>query len=186
MGIQLVDMRDVGVREPFIALYETAFPREEQKPFGLMEELARRGKMEMLAVLDEERFVGLAVTLLGEEIVILDYLAIVPACRDRGYGGKVLGLLSGRYSGRRLILEIEVLDPQAENALERVKRKAFYMQNDMKETGVYAHVYHTDFELLSMDGRLSFEEYVQAMEETMGVDCVAKLQPRQIFRDPGR
>ncbi len=186
MGIQLVDMREAKVREPFIALYETAFPSEERKPFGFMEGLVRRGKMEMLAVMDEGRFVGLAVTLLGEEAVLLDYLAIAPACRDCGYGGAVLGLLKGRYGGRRLILEIEVEDPQAENARERVRRKAFYMRNHMKETGVYAHVYHTDFELLSVDGRSDFEEYVQVMEQTMGADFIERLKPRQIFQDPGR
>lgn len=82
-----------------------------------------------------------------------------------------------------MILEIEVEDPKAENAQERVKRKEFYMQNKIKETGIYAHVYQTDFELLAADGRLSFKEYVQAMEDTMGAELVAKLAPREIFRD---
>lgn len=92
-------------------------------------------------------------------------------------------MLIGRYRGRRLILEIEAEDPGAENALYRVKRKAFYKRNGMKETGVYAHVYHTDFELLSVDGELSFGEYVQVMEETMGAGYVARLCPRQIGRE---
>ena len=181
--MQLEDIKDIGGKEKFIALYETAFPSEERKPFGFMEELARRGKMEMLAVLEEGEFVGLAASLLAEKTVLLDYFAILSSFRDRGYGGRALEMLIGRYRGRRLILEIEVEDPGAENALYRVKRKAFYKRNGMKETGVYAHVYHTDFELLSADGELSFGEYVQVMEETMGAGHVARLCPRQISRE---
>lgn len=182
--MRLEDIRDIEDKEAFIALYETAFPSDERKPFAFMEGLVRQGKMEMLAVMDEERPVGLAITLLTKEIVILDYFAVFPAVRGHGHGGKALGLLIKRYTGRRLILEIEMEDPQAENALYRVKRRAFYIRNGIKATGIYAHVYHTDFELLSVDGKLSFREYVQAMEEAMGVGYVAKLQPRQIFRDP--
>lgn len=182
--MRLEDIGAIEDREAFIALYGTAFPREERKPFAFMEELARQGKMEMLAVMDGERFVGLAITLLAKEIVILDYFAIAPAVRGRGYGGQALGLLIKRYGGRRLILEIEMEDPRAENALYRVKRKEFYIRNGIKETGIYAHVYHTDLELLSADGRLSFGEYVRAMEVAMGAEHVAKLRPRQIFKDP--
>ncbi len=174
---------DIKDKRAFITLYEEAFPSEERKPFGLMEELVRQGKMEMLVVLDGEEFVGLAAVLLAKEIVILDYFAISPSIRNRGYGGRALDLLLERYKERRLILEIEVEDPKAENAQERVKRKEFYMQNKIKETGIYAHVYQTDFELLAADGRLSFKEYVQAMEDTMGAELVAKLAPREIFRD---
>lgn len=174
---------DIKDKRAFITLYEEAFPSEERKPFGLMEELVRQGKMEMLVVLDGEEFVGLAAVLLAKEIVILDYFAISPSIRNRGYGGRALDLLLERYKERRLILEIEVEDPKAENAQERVKRKEFYMQNKIKETGIYAHVYQTDFELLAADGRLSFKEYVQAMEDTMGAELVAKLVPREIFRD---
>lgn len=182
--MELEDIGNIEDREAFIALYETAFPSEERKPFAFMERLARRGTMEMLAVMDGEQPVGLAIILLASEIVILDYFAISPAVRDRGYGGQALGLLIKRYGGHRLILEIEVEDPHAENALERAKRKTFYIRNGMKETGIYVHVYHTDFELLSTDGKLSFREYVRAMEEAMGAGYIVKLRPRQIFKDP--
>lgn len=59
----------------------------------------------------------------------------------------------------------------------------------MKETGVYVHVYHTDLELLSAEGELSFGEYVQVLEETMGAAFVARSCPRQIkkaFVDEGK
>lgn len=179
--MRLEDLDTMEDKEPFLALYETAFPSQERKPFGVMEELSARGKMEMLAIMDEERFVGLAIVLLAGESVILDYFAIAASMRNCGYGGKALGMLVSRYSSQRMILEIEMEDPQAENAQERVKRKAFYMRNGIKETGVYAHVYHTDFELLSADGKLTYEEYVQAMKASMGAAWVEKLSPRQIF-----
>lgn len=181
--MRLEDLGNMENKDLFLTLYETAFPIQERKPFGFMEMLAAQGKMEMLAIMDEERFVGLAIVLLAGEAVILDYFAIDPSMRNCGHGGKALGMLVNRYRDQRMILEIEVEDPQAENALERVKRKAFYMRNGIKETGVYAHVYHTDFELLSADGNLTYEEYVQAMKASMGAAWVEKLSPRRIFMD---
>lgn len=168
-------------KREFVELYETAFPSQERKPFDFMEELARAGKMEMLTIRDGERFMGLAAVLLAGKIVLLDYFAISPPIRNCGYGSQALELLLRRYGDRRMILEIEAEDPQADNALERQKRKAFYLCNHVKETGIYAHVYGTDFELLSSDGKLSYEEYVQAMVDSMGAACVEKLCPRQIL-----
>lgn len=169
-------------KREFVKLYETAFPSQERKPFGFMEELVRAGKMDMLAILDGVRFVGLAIVLLAGKAALLDYFAISSSLRNCGYGGQALELLLRRYGDRRMILEIEAQDPQADNALERQKRKAFYLRNHVKETGIYAHVYGTDFELLSSDGKLSYGEYVQALEDSMGAACVEKLCPRQILK----
>lgn len=181
--MRLEDLGNLEDKRQFVKLYETAFPVDERKPFGFMEELVRAGKMDMLAVMNEERFVGLAILLLTEKAVLLDYFAVCPAVRNLGYGGKALGMLLQRYGKKRMILEIEAEDPQAENALCRVKRKEFYLRNGIRKTGVYAHVYHTDFELLSSDGELSYQEYVRVMEDSMGAACVEKLCPRQIFKD---
>ncbi len=181
-----MQLEDIGNRKDkgeFVKLYETAFPSQERKPLDFMEELVRAGKMDMLAILDGERFVGLAIVLLAGEAALLDYFAISPSLRNCGYGGRALEMLLRRYGKGRMILEIEVEDPQAENAVERQKRKDFYLRNYVKETGIYAHVYGTDFELLSSDGKLSYEEYVRAMEDSMGAACVKKLRPRQIFKD---
>ena len=69
-------------------------------------------------------------------------------------------------------------DASADNAKERERRKSFYLRNGLKETGVFANVYGTDFELLTPDGELSYEEYTDILYDILGEEGVAALNPR--------
>ena len=71
-------------------LYDKAFPEQEKKPLQVMENLVADGKMEMLAMVDEDEFVGLAINLIDAEQdrALLDYYAIVPEKRNYGYGSR--------------------------------------------------------------------------------------------------
>lgn len=158
-------------------LYEEAFPEEEKKPFERMEELAYQGKMELLALCKEEELLGLVFYLITEKTALLDYFAILPEKRSMGYGGKAVAAVLERFSDRKLIFEIEKQDPLAENAGDRKRRKAFYLRNGLKETGLFANVYHTDFELLTPDGELDFDTYVTALRESMGEETVQIIHP---------
>ena len=48
----------------------------------------------------------------------------------------------------------------------------------MKETGVFVNVYKTDFELLTPDGELNFEEYTEILYGILGEEGVRILEPR--------
>lgn len=167
-------------RQQAFALYEAAFPEEEKKPRELMERLAGEGKMELLAVTEEERFVGLAFNMLDEELALLDYFAIAPDLRSGGFGGRAIRCLLEKFAGKKYIFEIEKQDPRAENAEERKRRKKFYLRNGLKETGLFVNVYATDFELLTLDGSLTFEEYVMVLRDILGEEGLKKLNPRVI------
>ena len=71
-------------------------------------------------------------------------------------------------------------DEKAENAEERKRRKAFYLRNGLKETGLFVNVYDTDFELLTPDGELTFWEYVDFLREVMYEEYVEILRPTLI------
>ena len=111
-----------------------------------MEQLAADGKMEMLALVDEDEFAGLAINLIDEEQnrALLDYYAIAPEKRNGGYGSKGLEVLLERFKNYKYIFEIETQNEKAENAEERKRRKAFYLRNGLKETGLFVNVYDTD------------------------------------------
>ena len=72
-----------------------------------------------------------------------------------------------RFKNYKYIFEIETQNEKAENAEERKRRKAFYLRNGLKETGLFVNVYDTDFELLTPDGELTFWEYVDFLREVM-------------------
>ena len=93
---------------------------------------------------------------------------------------ETLGALLAHFENKKYIFEIETQDEQADNAEERRRRKAFYLRNGLKETGLSANVYHTDFEILTPDGKLSFQEYVDFLREVLDEEYVQMLRPTLI------
>lgn len=166
--------------QAFEQLYEEAFPPAEKKPMEFMKQLEKEGSMELLVISKEEQFLGLVILMHGAKASILDYFAIADSLRGGGYGGQVIRTLLERFREKKLILEIERQDPKAENAPERKRRKAFYLRNGVLETGIYANVYDTDFELLTSDGQLTFEEYRETLLEILGDYGDFKKKLRQI------
>lgn len=115
--------------------------------------------MEVLSLTDNDDFVGLAITIMHEELVLLDYFAIDSMKRGSGYGGAALALLLERYQGKKFLLEIERPEESAINNEERVRRKKFYLNNGFSETGIDIKLFGVTMELLSYNCSLTFEEY---------------------------
>ena len=181
----MIELKDIFVEgkayeQQVFDLYEEAFPVVEKKPQQMLRKLVDSGRMEILAVTEGEEFIGLVMNLMYERAAILDYFAITPSKRGGGYGGQVIRRLLNQFEGKKYIFEIEMQDPAAENALERSRRKQFYLRNGLRETGVLANVYDTDFELLTPDGELTYEEYVRVLYDLLGADVVAHIKPRKL------
>ena len=102
--MKLMNIADEGAQYKWqlYDLYDKAFPEQEKKPLQVMEQLAADGKMEMLALVDEDEFAGLAINLIDEEQnrALLDYYAIAPEKRNGGYGSKGLEVLLERLKHR--------------------------------------------------------------------------------------
>lgn len=168
------------IQEKFERLYMEAFPEVERKPFDYVQALCAQGVMDMLAFVEGEAFIGLAINMRGKTAALLDYFAIDEGKRGGGYGAKALEMLLKHFEGQTYIFEIETLDDAAPNAEERKRRKAFYLRNGLKETGLFVNTYYTDFELLTPDGQLTFDEYKKVMLEVMGEAVVQTLNPHVI------
>lgn len=140
-------------------LYIEAFPACERKPFTIIKYKHYKKASDVWMLEENGEFVGLAITMNGSDMVLLDYFAIDHDKRGMGYGGKALKLLQEKYVGYRFFLEIERTDVEADNLAERKKRKAFYLQNDMSEINVYVTLFGVDMELLGYHCDVSFEEY---------------------------
>ena len=129
---------------------------------------------------ENARFIGLAVNMMDGDTALLDYFAIAPEHRNGGYGSRSLALLLERFRGKKYIFEIEMQDPSAENAADRKRRKAFYLRNGLKETGLFAKVYGTDFEMLTPDGSLTFQQYTEFLQTILGGLGIKLLKPTLI------
>lgn len=162
----------------FVRLYEEAFPADEKKPLSRLLALQAEEKAELLALTENGAFAGLAAALTGRDAAVLDYFAVRADRRGGGLGTRALGKIGARYAGRPLILEIEALDPAAGNAVQRERRRNFYLRNGLKSTGLFVRVYDTDMELLSYRP-VTFEQYAAVLAETVGTGRPGWI-PRQI------
>lgn len=149
-------------------LYKEAFPASEKRPFWMIRRKYHRGEADVLAIENDGEFAGLAITMNGEDMVLLDYFAIRKDRRNGGIGAMALKALQDRYDGRRLFLEIENADNPGEGQEERVRRKRFYLANGMKELGVNVSLFGVDMELLGYECRVDFLEYRELYHSVYG------------------
>ncbi len=97
--------------------------------------IALRPSVYFEGVYDQEQFVGLTFVIEGESAVYLAYLAISSIEQGHGYGSKVLNDLKKRFDGKQIILDIEPVDPAADNYKQRTRRLKFYQRNGFNLTG---------------------------------------------------
>ena len=149
-------------------LYKTAFPKNERKPLWLVQMKQRRGEADVWIIEKDGEFCGLAITINEFDMVLLDYFAISEEKRNSGLGSEILRELQQMYAGKRFFLEIECQDENADNAEERVRRKAFYLRNGMSEIGVNVNLFTVDMELLGYHCSVTYEEYQKLYQTSYG------------------
>lgn len=150
---------DGQLLEKIEGLYSRSFPEEEKKPYDIMVKNSRQGKGEMLAIMEDGRFLGHALTAFCEDLVLLDYFAVEDDLRGQGVGGRALSLLKERYADRRFFLEVESTQVACDNMEQRIRRKRFYHDNGMKDGGLTVNVRGVVMEVLVADRGLTFDEY---------------------------
>ncbi len=160
------------------ALYQTAFPACERKPFSLILEKQAAGQVDLFYLEQDALFSGLAITMKHQDLVLLDYFAITAVQRQKGLGCRALNTLFEHYQGNRFFLEIESTQEEADNKAQRRLRKQFYLKNKMTELGLYANVFGTEMELLSYQSLLTYEEYISVYQAVYGPEkaaCIKRL-----------
>lgn len=140
------------------ALYYRAFPKNERRSFPELVE-NRFGGTEIFCFYDGENFVGMACMLNTPMISHIIYLAVDESLRGNGYGSKALELLQQSKPGKKIMVDIEVPDEQAENAEQRRMRKKFYLRAGYEETPVKYEWRKENYEILSFGGQISEAEY---------------------------
>ncbi len=156
-------------------LYNDAFPANEKKPFWMIRWKYRQSAADVWVLEQEGEFAGLAITMNGPDLVLLDYFAVSAEKRGGGIGGEALKVLQEMYSGRRFFLEIESVEEPVvdsagkdESCMERERRKRFYLANGMQELGVNVTLFGVDMELLGYNCKVDFDEYRGLYLDTYG------------------
>ena len=161
---------------PFRALYEEAFPEGERKAFDYLLRKQAEGIYDLWVAEDAAHtFVGLLTAVTYRDFVLLDYLAVCPACRGRGVGHALLKAARELYANCHSFLEIEVPCDHAPNATQRLRRLAFYLDAGLVRTGVTAHLYGDRMELLAYPEDapyITFDLYQEMLTATFPPDMI--------------
>lgn len=142
-----------------LLLYRNAFPLSERKPFSRITSMAKAGRADLWTIRMDGRFAGLAATVNGPDIVLLDYFAVKRSLRGRGVGSSALLQLERAYADRGFFVEIESTLEEADNREQREKRKEFYVNCGMVPMNTEADVFGIRMELLGIRCRLDLAGY---------------------------
>lgn len=180
--MQLLNATSPEQLEKIHTLYEDAFPASEKKPFQFILQKRETGNFEILEIVDESGvFCGLAIMMLYENLVLLDYFAIAPECRGNGVGSAALKLLQERYAGRKFMLEIEstVGGEQTLPDVEkhaRLRRKSFYLRNGMRPMDFGVDLFGVEMEILVCGESVTYEEYYSVLKSTVPPNLIHRVR----------
>lgn len=156
------------------------FAADELKPLSMMYDMLDRGIYKGFGFYEQEKLIGYAFLVIGGgNCVLLDYLAICPEFRNRGYGSLVLTALAEELAKEKrisggLILESE--KPEAgktgEDRALRLRRIGFYERNGFRRTtlicelfGVAYTIMYRPSEPIPLEEREVYQELRRIYEE---------------------
>ena len=137
-------------------IYKEAFPPQERFGLDIIMRLADEEKLNVFALTESGRTVGMLVTCVDEQTAYVCYFAVDKAMRGKGLGGQALEQVCALYPGRQTVLEIESLDSSAEHFAQRKRRESFYLRHGFVHTNRYIRYEGVTYELL-FAGRESFD-----------------------------
>lgn len=163
----LLDVKAVEINGSFWneinKLAKEAFPPEEYLAPTKLVEMASKDEVSFLALSHNGSFVGFTVIKLYGSLAYLFFLAIAPARRSQGYGAAAIATLKSLYPDRKHVVDFEMIDENAPNLQQRIKRKAFYLKNGYRETGLFLPYLGVDYEVTCMEEELDAEEFKEML-----------------------
>ncbi len=151
--------RDFADLEKLEVLAKEAFPPAEYLSPTKILDMQDKGEFELYGLYDGEDFVGFITTEVYDNMVYLYFLAIDSQARCKGYGSKALRLLGELYPGYQQVIDLELVDENAENNAQRIRRRGFYLRNGYKATGKAVRYFGMEFELLCNDECFDFRKF---------------------------
>ena len=146
-------------------LAKEAFPPEEYLAPDQLVEMSKADNFDFFALTDGDTFIGFMVVQTHKNLAYLFFLAIGPSCRAKGYGSRAIETLRALYPDKTQVVDFEMLDSEAPNNEQRMKRRQFYLRNGYKETGLFLSYLGVDYEVFYMGDVFEPQEYKELMKE---------------------
>lgn len=163
-----------------IDLYKEAFSGAQHIPGWFLRYKLKKGKAGFNILYEDDTWIGLIYAVEYKDIVFVQFLAISEPVRSGGYGSKALNSMRDINSGKRIVLNIEEIDEQAENYQQRIKRKAFYEKNGFSPSGYIVEEPAERLEMLILGGSISKEEIEAMYKDLFGYILGFFIRPKVI------
>lgn len=160
MNLELIRLNlDCKDRKYFEQINNEAFPLSERMSMNEIFSFASNTATDVLGIYDFDIPVGFAVLLKNEQCGYVYFIAIDKNKRSKGYGRAAMNKILEVYSQLQIVLDFEEIDENAENYIQRIRRKNFYLRNGFHETGNYTLLSEDRFEVVCSSGKLRKEAF---------------------------
>ncbi|WP_283170665.1 GNAT family N-acetyltransferase [Curtanaerobium respiraculi] len=133
-------------------LMGSAFPEDERMPVDQLVGTARSNPAEFKAFYDDGEFCGFALWMWRGSVTYLLYLAVSPAMRSKGIGGKIVDHLKADRPGDKILLEMQSMSVECDNRPQREARLRFYERHGFHQTGVRTRDAGVVYDVLCSNG----------------------------------
>ncbi len=130
-------------------------------PWWILAFLSYRRDMGIYGFYEGDTLCGFTSMAVTEKVLFVLFFAVPEEKRGQGYGSAILSLLKRTYPGREIVLNVELLDPTADNYAQRLQRMRFYSKNGFYDTGYDIDEVGGTFRVLSTNRALDVPGYLQ-------------------------
>lgn len=162
MTIQTLPIKKASNSKAVKALYKRVFPKEEQMPWLLLRFLTACGVTEINCYYHEDTLLGFTYSTTTSQLQFILFFAVEDTQRGKGCGSAILEHLKQENENRPMVLNVEPIDPKADNAQQRLRRMEFYRKNGFYETGYEVDEVGGTFWILSTHKTLDVAAYLGA------------------------
>ncbi len=156
--VTIGDVGDHALR----ALYQTAFPVEEQIPWEDLLRLVDEVPLDFTAYYEDvsNELVGFTIVFPHEPVAWLWYFAVSAEQRGQGKGQQILSSLIRRYADKTLVLDMESPLQVCDNVEQRKRRQLFYQRNGFHDTDAYRTFDGVEYTMMILgEGTFTQEDY---------------------------
>ncbi len=148
------------IKTAFTKINDEAFPKNERCPLDRFFELKEKGlDVDILGFMNGGDLLGFFVTMKNGLCAYAWFFAIREDLRSNGLGTKALKLIMEYYKDYQIVLDFEAPDNSADNNVQRIRRRNFYLKSGFHETGYFQFYCETEFEIVCSNKNLDAESY---------------------------
>lgn len=157
--MELIELDDMQISEIYNKYMKTDFPKSELKPLKLLLDCREKGLYKCFGLFDagELKAYAYLANYKEEDVILLDYLAVIRDIRGKGYGSIMLTELKNHYKNntkvKAVIIEAESIRSAKDNEQIKLREKRirFYKRNGLIEQKLLPVVFGTEFTILVLE-----------------------------------